>query len=251
MANRHMCIDSCFDGVKLRNKQPINCFYCKKKFNPKCFNINIQFKDNDNIIFLCFKCINITKEHSKNQKSILRNSINNQSISNHHINNNKVNNNINDGKISIIQETNDKLSELSSLLEQHIKIIPQKVNINQDWDIILQKLDNIQNILLKSTPILDQMYSKKDSKDDLSKIIQIIDTKHNEIINNFQAPINLGSNSDNYKLMDWSLHNNSIINDTNISFHQPNNKKSIDDMVLELLQNSEKRTWDTLDILTK
>lgn len=64
MVSNHICIESCFTG-RTSDKFAIDCFFCEKRFNSRCFELSTQQKmlsSTNNVLFMCYKCIDrVTK----------------------------------------------------------------------------------------------------------------------------------------------------------------------------------------------
>lgn len=258
MANPHMCNDVCFDGKKLRNKQPINCFSCTKRFNPKCFNINIQIKDDDNIVFLCFKCILGAKEHFKiqNRKSMSRNSINSQSSSKNNtqttIQSNKTVNQIPSEQINtndlimknIDTQLNTILNKLNCLDENSITEA-----INTKFLKLESTIDNTFNLLVKADSKMNTLATSNEIKNATKNMCDSFNEKYDSL------HVNSNSNSANElythnSLIDWSMGIDNTIN-TDTRRNSIIHNCSISDNILEVIKNHEKSTWESIDTLNR
>lgn len=244
MANPHICNDKCFELNKLRIKFELFCFICNKKSNPRCFNINKQIKENDNTVFLCFKCIIRIKETFKNQnrKSNTRNSILTQP---HSSKNTVINGNIKDTRIDEILHKLNKLNDKFNNTSE-----------NSIYDTMNNKLVNLMSTIDNTFSLL----TKVDSKIDSVATINEIKNANKNICDVFSEKIdvlseNLNSASANElfthnSLIDWSMKaDNSIHNDLRrLSVAQ---NCSIGDNILDVIKNHEKSTWESIDNLNK
>lgn len=259
MASKHICADSCFDGVKLRNKQPINCFSCIKKFNPKCFNINIQLKDSDNIVFLCCKCISSFKEYSKNRKSTSRNSFNSQIASKNtqsllHLNNTAVqqpNNQSETNNLAILNDIDTRLNailgKLTSLNDN--SIAEKSENIDTKISKLTSTIDNTYNLLSKVDCKMNKMSTSEEIKSATKNICGSF-AEYTEALNQ-----NLNSATSNElfthnSIIDWSMRADNSIN-MDFRRHSIVQNCSIGDNIVEIIKSHEKSTWESIDELNK
>lgn len=261
MASNHICADSCFDGVKLRNKRPINCFSCIKKFNPKCFNINIQLKDTDNIVFLCGKCISTFKEYSKNRKSTSRNSFNSQITSKNaqpllHLNNIAVqpNNQCESNNVTILNDIDTRLNaildKLTSLNKNSIAEKAEKIDINISK--LTSTIDNTYNLLSKVDCKMNKMSTSEEIKSATKNICGSF-AEYTETLNknlNSGTSNELFTHNNHDSLIDWSMKIDSSIN-TDLRRHSIIQNCTIGDNILDVIRNHEQTTWESIDTLNR
>lgn len=207
----HMCNDKC----KGRSVNTVSCYLCGELFYSKCFQLDTQTQTKINSIDSClrFICGMCQSNCNTNKRKSLGSQMNHSqsSVPLDNGNNNNINNNVNK---------------------------------------ILEILENMYKIMLKIDDKMDKLHSTSNEKDSIQIITNLIDKKLNDInASNVQKRVN----GLNQSLIDnWQMQNDSINDSQNFNVGRPSIlvQQSIDDDIMQILKNSERITWDTLDLLT-
>lgn len=224
---RHRCRDKNNSCSKNGKKTKVLCFMCNDTSYLECFSINpqnligININNKSDIQFICHQCM-IEKNGSSSRNSIAETSVENSSVETAH-------------DISTSNVTN----VLEMLEENLLKTISTNVTM---------KLDNIMNVAIKMNDILNKTATKDMIKETNYELIQSFERQSTEILQSIAAanePAIFSSQA-----LDWTMNNDS----TNMNYTKSRHSlatKSLDDEVINIIKNSEKTTWDTLDILRK
>lgn len=232
---KHSCNDTC----KGRSINTVSCFLCSELFYAKCFSLDTQTQTKINTVdsclrFICGMCqsnCNVNK-----RKSLGANMNNSQSSTSTSDNNNN--------------ELNDNIKKILDLLSMRTPS-NSTVNNNTNKFHAEQSLatENIYKIVLKIDNKIDKLHSISNEKDSIQIITNLIENK----LNATTAPKMTNSlNTLSHSLIDsWQLHDS--INESQNSFTgRPSLliKQSVDDDIMEILKNSDRITWNTLDHLS-
>lgn len=220
---QHTCGDLC----KGRST-PVPCLICNGKFFLKCFNVDSSLlsklsSQDSHVRFVCGACIL--------QRQKPRNSIGaTASIA-----------------AKTIQDTNPLEQKINDILDKVSKLTPHEnlpnSNDKIDFTPILNKLETISQSVFTTSAKLDGMITNNQLKDCTSNVCKSVEAKCNEIsklIRNMNE-----ASSGNFNSSDKTI--NDLMNST----HRPSTstQKPIDDSILEIVTNSDKMTWESIDAL--
>lgn len=169
---------------------------------------------------------------------------------------------------TLIKSTNENSQQLNQKLDEFVSktknddtvssrfvdtISSDKVESHDSSPVKNTTIENIFKLVLKLDDKLSKVHSIDDEKKSLQQIVSLIDTKHNNHLNNAHMTKNLRNLALNNSCVEnWSMNNESLSESINSFAGRPSLtiRQSIDDDILDLMKSSEKTTWDTLDILT-
>lgn len=122
-------------------------------------------------------------------------------------------------------------------------------NDNSHSTLFRNKIDNMYSILIKNESKLNELYTSEEAKTNMANLLNTIQEKHHKnsnekSIGKYNASIFENIDGYEFSMLDESSNHNHNRNSILI-------KQSIDNDIVNIIKNSEERTWDTLDILKK
>lgn len=231
MDHNHKCDNNCKD----RGNSAINCFICTESFFLKCFGIDraLQLKmqaPKTLIKLVCGKC------QSKKRQSQCTQPPQPPSNDSH-----------------LLKQVLDKISLITAPL---LSAPPQNpTNANFSTENITQTdqnltIENIYKSVLKLSDKVDKLHSADNESKSMAALTLLISSKVKDLTESLKQTQTDIDFLDNSKLINWSMTNdngnNTIANTGRASISV---KQSVDEDVLNMLKNSDKLTWDTLDII--
>lgn len=278
----HVCNDDCFSN-RTSHKYKINCTYCEKAFNLKCFDIVsnpcIKLLSSDqNGFFFCGNChdkIMKLKVKDKNESRKSRNSLNSRKrdtissmdkteVPANPSNGANYSNSNSNNVMNVVNNKFDKLELISNDLNQKLDFISGILNkfSSNDSNIHETNLNNvtIENIfkqVLKLDDKVNRLHTADDEKKNMQVILSTLDNKanihtsNNSKSNNIQSLLNPALNISSIE--NWSIHNGSVDEFSQNFAGRPSLtvQQTVNDDIMDILKSSEQTTWQTLDYLTK
>lgn len=271
--SKHECTDSCFQ-YRNSTKLKIDCFSCGHLCSLRCYNLTSQpiidaLKSPSNAVFLCNLCREKVPSIRHNRKSGVSRLSNSSSST--------------QPAPSVVEEKNYMTkADYANLLTLHdnlngqmnsINEISNKIhdfviasnNINPDnnhqqsgahnrtdddyYKSSKTTIENIFNLMLKFQPKIESLHTTNDEKKSIQQIMNAIETKYT---NTTIKPMN--ATLSHCPMDNWSMTNNDSINESLLgAVGRPSLliRQSVDDDIMQVLKNSERITWDTLDLLNK
>lgn len=168
----------------------------------------------------------------------------------------KLHDNLN-GQINSIYEISHKIHETMNVNDSNLKTnagnTQQNTNTNNrshqdDLNSIKITIDNIFKSMLKFQSSIEMLHTASAEKKNMQQIIGALEKKHTN------TTTKLTNVSLSHSLMEnWAFSNDSMNESMGAIGGRPSLmiRQSIDDDIMEVLKNSERITWDTLDLLTK
>lgn len=246
----HICNLSC----NVRKSYKVICFLCDRDYYLRCFGLDqitqLTVSKPDSLIrFICSQC--------QKQKQVKRKSLSTPSTptlptppapptSTSTPDKSSKDTNLSTIIMTLIDKV-DKLSAQTQAPYNNSKTPNSDAQItttNSTESVSQSMLDNMYSLLLKSQDKIIKLHTKEDEKESIKIMTSLFEKllKTDSMPNKNNDAINLS------KLNDWSMHFDNVnktIGDTgrpSLIF-----KQSVDDDILDILRNSESRTWDALD----
>lgn len=209
------------------------CFGCNQKFYIKCFGVDhqllLKLNSSDSCVrFVCGNCL--VKQKRKSLSTPINESISEDS-----------------------HQLNKNIEDLLRLMQTPENCYQNNRIVNDNKEDNNIAIDNIYKLLLKTTDKINEIHTKDNESKSLSTIVNLIDKKL-EDFKNMMTATNHGDNDlfDNSKIANWSMQHENI-NFTPVTKGRNSIlvKQTVDNDILEILRNSDKTNWDTLDAIRK
>lgn len=236
--NTHKCDEKCKG-----RKSSVVCFICKGNFFMKCFgldqSLHTKLSAADSFIkFVCGKCQNKKRTSVSTPASERSNDI-------HLLNNN-------------IASLMDRLSRLEpgASTQNLTTVVPDDEPHNVPDENKSQSnttIENIYKLMLKASDKLNHLHTTEMERNNLAAISTLIDNKFKEMSHTLQQPTSAYNDIfENSKIENWPM----CPETTSNALFTPNRpslliKQSVDNDILDILKNSDKTTWETLDVIRK
>lgn len=151
-----------------------------------------------------------------------------------------------------VKQTFDKISALSltSLAQDHSRQSNNDTGVRLDSE-VFTKINNMYSLLIKANDKIDKLHTEQHEKDNMRTITSMLENG-SHLADRTNPSSTKFNNADTNKLHEWSMH----LDSNNDSIIQTPGRpslivqQSVDDDILNILRNSESRTWDSLDRLS-
>lgn len=278
MSQVHVCTDSCFESKRSSPKHKINCFACGRLSNLRCHSLTSQqaidaIKSSSNAVFLCNLCYTKVPVNRSNRKSNTPSSTSSSSSAQtapsvaegkgymtkaDYANLLKLNENLN-GQIKSINEMTNKIhdfmiasNDTNAISAQHASNTHNSLDDNDfksEYKLTKTTTENIFKLMLKLQPKIESLHTTNDEKNSIQQILNALENRHARPTTTKPTNASLSHSM----MENWILSNNDSINESLEVNGRPSVliRQSIDDDIMEVLKNSDRITWDTLDLLNK
>lgn len=283
MPTNHLCTDNCWKN-RTSDKYKLKCVLCDANFNSKCFGIKelsivASIQSNKYVSFICDKCLDKTSKSKLSRRSNCKqittpssgsksnsilctdkryqnkaapDDVSTQSfisIDESSVTNVCTNNGISNNKDETIDLKLSKLFEKLNSLESLVG----NISNNSTATAANVSIDNIFKLVLKIDDKINKLHNIDNEKSSLQQIFSRIDSKNLNQTPVHPRTLSIRDATFNHSVSNWSMQNDSIEEIPDVFAGRPSVliKQTIDDDIVEILKNSDKITWETLDFLTK
>lgn len=276
----HKCRERCNRVSGKGDNRKVECFICGTQYFANCFNLNLDpikqklfFLPNSNVQFICTSCyepVSKLKEQEQKQKQIHSNG--NRQVLPAPLDTHsphiplitspppELNGNANPttsvtGSLDI--HNNIDSHNFDSILRK-LEILNEKFdriesNNNKTSSPNNTAVDNIFKLVLKLDDKVNKLHTTDDEKNNLQKIVSLLDNNNKPQTSTGSKFQNIFGSALNHSSIDnWAMQNESVDDSSTIfaGRHSLMVKQVVNDDILEILKNSDKITWETLDYLT-
>lgn len=266
MVNVHLCVDSCFTA-RNSDKTTIGCYFCGKRFNSKCFELSAQqtlklISSENNVIFLCHKCIDrvnkLKQNIRKSTETSERTSVTDSEVQRVNIHNSQ--SSVDDRTsttdvLSILRKMEKRFSEIQDS-NSEIKIMlgsSTHPNVINDTRGVEPTITSIQQSITNLHAKLDHNTNERTANEGkthsliLDKLSELNDRVCTQLNQGTKFPVKVSGSSTSKNHLNRAVMTTDPLN-WSFSFNQPVTANENCE-IYQLLHGFEKNTWTSFDHL--